>query len=136
MARHLGCERVLLFQDRSDLKVSHMTTETPEDALAGLAEGDAPVLQSVIAINLDSFERSGLDESTYVLVRLAALVAMDAGPMSYAVHLAAAGQAGVTLEQAQGVLIAIAPLVGSARVVSAAGKILRASDAAADAAGV
>lgn len=106
-----------------------MTTETaPEEILARLAEGNAPVLESVIAINLDSFERSGLDESTYVLVRLAALVAMDAAPMSYAVHLGAAGEAGVTLAQVQGLLIAIAPLVGSARVVSAAGKILRASD--------
>jgi len=114
-----------------------MATETAyEQTLASLAEGDSPVLQSVLAINLDSFERSGLDESTYVLVRLAALVAMDAAPMSYAIHLAAAGEAGVTLEQTQGLLIAIAPLVGSARVVSAAGKILRAFGTAADTAGV
>jgi alkylhydroperoxidase/carboxymuconolactone decarboxylase family protein YurZ len=114
-----------------------MTTEAaPEEALASVAEGNTPVLESVIAMNLDSFERSGLDDSTYVLVRLAALVAMDAGPMSYAVHLAAADEAGVTLEQAQGLLIAIAPLVGSARVVSAAGKILRAFGTTAGTAGV
>lgn len=114
-----------------------MTTETaPEETLAKVAEGDTPVLESVIAINLDSFERSGLDEATYVLVRLAALVAIDAAPMSYAVHLAATGEAGVTLEQTQGLLIAIAPLVGSARVVSAAERILRVFDTATGTAGV
>jgi 4-carboxymuconolactone decarboxylase len=104
-----------------------MTTEAaPQEVLAGVAQGDAPVLERVIAMNLDSFERSGLDESTYVLCRLAALVAMDGPPMSYFMHLAAASEAGVTPEQAQGLLIAIAPLVGSARVVAAAGNILRA----------
>ena len=46
--------------------------------------------------------------------------------MSYLVTLGLAEDAGVTIEQAQGVLIAIAPAVGSARVASAAGKILRA----------
>lgn len=114
-----------------------MTTDTaPERILAGVAAGEAPVLERVIAMNLDSFERSGLDESTYLLVRLAALVAMDAAPMSYALHLEAAGEAGVTLEQVQGLLTAIAPLVGSARIVSAAGRILRASDSGTGSAGV
>jgi 4-carboxymuconolactone decarboxylase len=37
-----------------------------------------------------------------------------------------AADAGVTLEDAQGTLIAIAPVIGSARVASAAGKVLRA----------
>jgi hypothetical protein len=42
-------------------------------------------------------------------------------------NLGLAKEAGVTLEEAQGTLIAIAPMVGSARVASAAGKILRAA---------
>jgi transposase len=37
-----------------------------------------------------------------------------------------AADAGVVLEQAQGVMVAISPIVGSARIASAAGKILRA----------
>jgi 4-carboxymuconolactone decarboxylase len=97
-----------------------------QDILAGVAAGDAPLLENLVLMNLDSLERSGLDEQTYHLTRLAALVAMDAAPVSYLVNLGAAANAGVTLDQAQGVLAAIAPLVGSARIASAAGKLLRA----------
>jgi 4-carboxymuconolactone decarboxylase len=105
-----------------------MTSQTtPETTLGSIAAGDAPVLESLVAMNLDSLENSGLDAQTYFLVRLAALVAMDAAPVSYAMNLGLAADAGVTLEQAQGALVAIAPVVGSARVASAAGKILRAA---------
>lgn len=105
-----------------------MTTSdtAPETTLGGIARGDAPVLESLLAMNLDSMENSGLDTTTYFLVRLAALVAMDANPISYALNLGTAAELGVTLEQAQGVLVAIAPVVGSARVAAAAGNILRA----------
>jgi 4-carboxymuconolactone decarboxylase len=105
---------------------------TAEDTLSSVAQGDAPVLETLVVMNLDSFERSGLDVQTYHLARLAALVAMDAAPVSYLINLGAAADAGVTLEQAQGVLIAIAPVVGSARVASAAGKVLRAYGLALD----
>lgn len=105
-----------------------MTSQTaPESTLSSIAQGDAPVLERLVAMNLDSLEGSGLDEKTYFLVRLAALVAMDAAPVSYLVNLGLAKDVGVTLEEAQGTLIAIAPMVGSARVASAAGKILRAA---------
>jgi alkylhydroperoxidase/carboxymuconolactone decarboxylase family protein YurZ len=105
-----------------------MTSQTaPEQDLTSIAQGDAPVLERLVAMNLDSLEGSGLDEKTYFLVRLAALVAMDAAPVSYLMNLGLAREAGVTLEEAQGTLIAIAPMVGSARVASAAGKILRAA---------
>jgi 4-carboxymuconolactone decarboxylase len=101
--------------------------ETPsESALSSIAAGNAPVLERLVAMNLDSMEHSELDARTYVLVRLAALVAMDAAPVSYLVNLTLAADAGITLEDAQGTLIAIAPVVGSARVASAAGKVLRA----------
>ena len=55
-----------------------------------------------------------------MLVRLAALVAVDARPMSYLAHIGAAAETGVTLEDAQNVLVAVAPIVGTARVMSAA----------------
>ena len=103
-----------------------MTSQTaPESALGGIAQGDAPVLESLISMNLDSLEKSDLDARTYFLVRLAALVAMDAAPVSYVMNLGLAAEVGVSLEEVQGTLIAIAPMVGSARVASAAGKILR-----------
>lgn len=98
---------------------------TPQATLSSVAQGDAPVLEQLVEMNLDSLESSGLDPKTYFLVRLAALVAMDAAPASYVINLGMAADAGVTLEEAQGMLVAISPVVGSARVASAAGKVLR-----------
>src|SRR5688572_27652443 len=103
-----------------------MTQTAPENALDRIAQGDAPVLETLLAMNLDAAERSGLDAETYLLVRLAALVAMDAAPVSYAITFGAAAEAGLTAEKAQAVLVAIAPVVGSARVTAAAGAIVRA----------
>jgi alkylhydroperoxidase/carboxymuconolactone decarboxylase family protein YurZ len=103
-----------------------MTQTAPASDLGRIAEGDAPVLETVLAMNMDALERSGLDATTYTLVRLAALVAMGAPPASYAVTLALAADAGVEVEQAQSVLVAIEPRVGSARVTAAAGAIIRA----------
>jgi alkylhydroperoxidase/carboxymuconolactone decarboxylase family protein YurZ len=54
-----------------------------------------------------------------MLVRLAALAAVDAPAASYVLNTGAAADAGVTLEDVQGVLTAIAPVIGSPRVVSA-----------------
>ena len=102
-----------------------MTQTVPDNALGRIAQGDAPVLETLLQMNLDAAERSGLDGETYLLVRLAALVAMDAAPASYLVTLGAAEEAGLTAEKVQSVLVAIAPVVGSARVTAAAGAILR-----------
>src|SRR5512144_924072 len=103
-----------------------MSEMRPEDQLGALAQGDAPVLETLAQMHLDTLKRSGLDERTYFLVRLAALVAMDAAPVSYLVNIGAAVDAGVGPEEMRGTLVAIAPVVGSARVVSAAGNALRA----------
>jgi 4-carboxymuconolactone decarboxylase len=98
----------------------------PEEALGAVAHGDAPVLETLGQMHLDTLERSQLPEHTYHLVRLAALVALDATPVSYLVNLGAAHEAGVDARDVQGVLTAIAPIVGSARVTSAAARTLRA----------
>jgi 4-carboxymuconolactone decarboxylase len=104
----------------------HMATmSSAEQNISALAEGDAPVLETLAQMTLDTFERSGLDAQTYTLVRLAALASMDAAPVSYLLNLGAAEEIGVPIEMVQGVLVAIAPVVGSARVVSAAGKMIR-----------
>ena len=109
------------------MTVPQPRSESPsQSALSSVAMGDAPVLERLVAMNLDSMENSELDPKTYFLVRIAALVAMDAAPVSYLVNLGLAADVGVTLEDAQGTLIAIAPVVGSARVASAAGNVLRA----------
>ena len=61
-----------------------------------------------------------------MLVRMAALVAVDAPPVSYMLNLKMAGDVNVDAEQIEGMLAAIAPIVGSARVASAASKMVRA----------
>lgn len=91
--------------------------------VGALAEADAPVFETIVQMTLDTFERSGLDPETYLLVRIAALVAIDAAPASYLLNIGTAEEIGVPLERIQGTLVALAPVVGSARVVSAARNI-------------
>jgi hypothetical protein len=61
-----------------------------------------------------------------MLVRLAAVIAVDAPPGSYLANAEAARGSRVTAEDIQTVMIGVAPVVGTAQVVSAGGKILRA----------
>ncbi|MFF3862249.1 carboxymuconolactone decarboxylase [Streptomyces sp. NPDC002209] len=87
---------------------------------------DTPVLDTLAAMTVDSLERCGMDEGTLILTRIAALVAMDAPPVSYLAHISPAVKADLSAEQLQDVLVAIAPVVGTARVMSAAGHIAQA----------
>ncbi|WP_367325394.1 carboxymuconolactone decarboxylase family protein [Streptomyces sp. HUAS ZL42] len=87
---------------------------------------DAPVLETLAAMTVDSLERCGLDERTLILTRIAALVAMDAPAISYLAHVDPAIKANLTAERVQDVLVAIAPVVGTARVMAAAGHIAEA----------
>ena len=64
--------------------------------------------------------------SSLMLVRIAALAAVDAPPVSYLLNLGAAADAGVDADDVRGVLTAIAPIVGTARVASATGAIVEA----------
>jgi alkylhydroperoxidase/carboxymuconolactone decarboxylase family protein YurZ len=86
---------------------------------------DQPVLDLLGEMTLDSIERSDLDPKTLMLVRVAALVAVQAPPASYVMNLAAAKDVGLTPEQIQSVLIAVSPIVGTPHVVAAIGNIAR-----------
>ncbi len=91
-----------------------------------MAKGDAPVLETLAEINGVSLERTELDPASLILVRLAALIAADAPAASYLLHLGPAAAAGVTLDQAQDVLVAVAPIAGTPRTLAAAAKIAEA----------
>jgi len=93
-------------------------------------ESDTPLLDLLGRMTVDSMETSSLDEQTLMLVRVAALVAVDAPPASYMLNLGAAGEVGVTSEQVMGVLAGVAPIVGTTRVVAAAGRMVKALGAA------
>jgi alkylhydroperoxidase/carboxymuconolactone decarboxylase family protein YurZ len=85
-----------------------------------------PILDLLTDMTERSIEASDLDAQTLMLVRLAALVAVDAPPVSYLLNLGAADEAGIPEEQIRGVLAAVAPIVGTARVASATGNVARA----------
>jgi alkylhydroperoxidase/carboxymuconolactone decarboxylase family protein YurZ len=80
---------------------------------------ETPVLDTIAAMTLDSVERSGLDADALILVRIAALAAVDAKPASYLMHVGPAVEAGVTIDQVQDILVAVAPIIGTARTLSA-----------------
>ena len=87
---------------------------------------DTPVLDTLADINVASIEHSHLMPRELMLARIAALVAVDAPPASYLANLSAASDSGITEQDVQDVLIAVAPIVGTAKVVSAGGNLMRA----------
>jgi hypothetical protein len=87
---------------------------------------DTPVLDTLAAMTAASIENCTLSPRELMLVRLAALVAVGAPPASYLANTGVAVDVGVTLADAQDVLIGVAPVVGGPRVVTAAGNIARA----------
>jgi alkylhydroperoxidase/carboxymuconolactone decarboxylase family protein YurZ len=88
-----------------------------------MATGDAPVLDALLEINATGLNRAELDPATMLLVRIAALAAVDAPATSYLMHVGPAVQAGVTIEQVQDVLVTVAPIIGAPRVLAAAQNI-------------
>jgi alkylhydroperoxidase/carboxymuconolactone decarboxylase family protein YurZ len=91
-----------------------------------MATGEAPVLEALTDINAVSLSRVDLDPATLLLVRIAALAAVNAPPASYLLHVAPAVESGLKIEDVQDVLVAIAPIVGAPRVLRAAGAITKA----------
>jgi alkylhydroperoxidase/carboxymuconolactone decarboxylase family protein YurZ len=87
---------------------------------------DTPVLDLITTMTKDSIEASSLDAKELMLVRIAALVAVDAPPASYLLNLEAASEMGIEAEDVRGVLLALAPIVGTPQIVSAVGNIYRA----------
>ena len=89
-------------------------------------EDETPVLDLLAKMTADSLDASSLDEETLMLVRVAALVAVGAPPVSYGLNLRVAGAMGIDPEKLRGVLAAVAPIVGTARVAAATGNIVKA----------
>ena len=85
-----------------------------------------PVLDLLQTMTLASIEASSLDAETLMLVRIAALAAVDAPAISYLMNLEAARELEIDAEQVRGVLTAIAPIVGTARTAAATGRIVEA----------
>jgi alkylhydroperoxidase/carboxymuconolactone decarboxylase family protein YurZ len=89
-----------------------------------------PVLDTLLDINSASIEHSQLSPRELMLARLAAMVAVDAPPASYLANARPSAASGITQQDVQDIMIAVAPLVGTAKVVSAGGNLMRALDMA------
>jgi 4-carboxymuconolactone decarboxylase len=107
--------------------------ETYEETLRRLVLHDERCIQSTLGIHLNN-EAAGLDPKTQALVRLGGLVAMGAAPGSYHWAAEAALDAGATPEDVVGTLIAVAPISGLGRVISATPEVALSLDYDLDAA--
>jgi alkylhydroperoxidase/carboxymuconolactone decarboxylase family protein YurZ len=102
--------------------------EVSKHALSALATGEADILTQVADLRGLMLGDTGLDPRSFALVKIAALVALDAPPASYLWQVQAALDAGVTAREIVGVLTAIAPQVGVPKVIAAAPEIMIALD--------
>jgi 4-carboxymuconolactone decarboxylase len=100
--------------------------------LSGLSAGRIDVLEGALGLRELNRVGSGLDARTFALVKLAALIALDAPPASYAWQIANALEEGATAEDFVGVLKAVAPQVGGPKVIAAAPEIMLAMGLAID----
>ncbi len=91
-----------------------------------MAEEEAPVLAALADITAVSLERSNLNPRELMLARIAGLAAVDAPAASYLLNAGTAMDVGITLDDVRGTLIAIAPIVGTPRIVAAASNLAQA----------
>jgi 4-carboxymuconolactone decarboxylase len=98
--------------------------QATHQALVSLAIGDTDVLGEMAGIRTQMQADSSLDPKTFALVKIGALVALDAAPASYMWQVTAALEAGAMPQEILGVLTAVAPQTGMPRVVAAAPEIM------------
>jgi 4-carboxymuconolactone decarboxylase len=96
--------------------------------LTALALGHTEGLEQAVELREVLRQESGLDPRVFSLVKIAALVAVDAPPASYFLQVQAALAEGVPPREILGVLTAIAPQVGMPRIVAAAPEVMVALD--------
>jgi alkylhydroperoxidase/carboxymuconolactone decarboxylase family protein YurZ len=87
---------------------------------------DTPLFDTLAAMTLASIEECDLEPRELMLVRIAALAAVGAPAVSYLANAGTAVEVGITLEDVQSTLVAVAPIIGGPRSVQAAGNIARA----------
>jgi 4-carboxymuconolactone decarboxylase len=89
-----------------------------EQKLRCLAVHDERFLESIFSTTEGNRSESELDPKIHALVRIGALLGLDAATASFQSDVDAALGAGASLEEIVGTLIAVAPTIGSARTVA------------------
>jgi alkylhydroperoxidase/carboxymuconolactone decarboxylase family protein YurZ len=91
-----------------------------KQTLRRFALNDERFVESVCGRGHADVETSALDQKTHALVRLGALLAIEATVSSYQPNIAMALAAGASVDEIIGTLVAVAPHVGMVRAVAAA----------------
>ena len=91
-----------------------------KETLRRFALNDERFVESVCGRGHANIETSALDQKTHALVRLGALLAIEATVSSYQPNIAMALAAGASVDEIIGTLVAVAPHVGMVRAVAAA----------------
>jgi len=94
-----------------------------EETLRKLAVRDDAYVDLLLSNGLACEAEAALERRTSALVRIGALIALDAAPPSYMEAIEDARANGASCDQIVGCLVAVLPTVGVARVVSAAPKV-------------
>jgi 4-carboxymuconolactone decarboxylase len=100
---------------------------SPEECFRRLTIGDPALIGAIADPEHHASPIQRLDARTEALLRIGALVALDAPETSYRAAVDAAARAGADHQDCLAVLAAIAAEVGSARVISAAPRIAHAT---------
>jgi hypothetical protein len=87
---------------------------------------DTPVADTLLAMTGASIEQCALSDHDVMVARISALAASGASAPSYLFNAGPAAETGLTLEDAQGILVAVAPIIGTVRTVAAATEMTRA----------
>ena len=94
--------------------------------MTAVHEGDSPLISTITAMTQMSVASADLPDREVLLVRLACLIATGASGPSFLYNLAGESGIALTAAEVEAVLVAAAPLVGTARVVAAAEQIAQA----------
>ena len=97
-------------------------TQTDRDEIEeirGALEARGGAVGLAASLNSGILEASGLDPRTFFLVRAAAMAAMGSGPTAWDVITELMDE-DVSAEDLLGVLTAISPIIGTARLLTAA----------------
>lgn len=108
---------------RGERPIQRIAVDDFEATLRKLTVRDDSFVEGVLGNESENVAASELDPKIHALVRIAALIAMDAAPQSYAACVHSAQAAGASSEEIVGTLVAVIPVVGVPRVVSAAPKL-------------
>ena len=97
------------------------TTDEQRDTLQTISDNDQTAIAELVAIRVEeAVEASELDARTFALVNLAALIATGGDDASYLLHVAAALDAGASVDEITDVLTAVGPNIGVFKMVAAA----------------